>query len=119
MKKAVAVFLVLLFVLAVTGPGYCQDAGRKLGRGIANVVTCPFEIPVTMINTYCKDKGYVESLFFGLPNGIFNMVVRCAVGAYELVTFPLPFPENYRPMVEPEFLWSEGREENASNEHLF
>lgn len=119
MKRSVAVILVLFFVLAVPGSGYCQDAGRKLGRGIANIVTCPFEIPVTMINTYCKDQGYCESLFLGLPIGIMNMVVRCAVGAYELVTFPLPFPENYRPMVEPEFLWSEGRDQEGSTEHLF
>jgi hypothetical protein len=40
------------------------------------------------------------------------IVVRELAGVYEFVTSPLPFPEGYRPLIEPGYPWGyfqEGR----------
>lgn len=33
--------------------------------------------------------------------GAGNMVKRILVGAYEIVTFPIPLPKEYKPVLEP------------------
>ncbi len=105
MKKVIAVVIVALAVVNLAACGYCQDAARKLGRGVANVITSPFEIPKTVTDTYYKELGVAESIFLGIPKGIATMIKRLAVGAFEIVTFPFPVPEGYQPVMEPEFMW--------------
>ncbi len=104
MKRVMAVVVVLVLCLNFVACGNCQDAMRKLGRGAVNIVSSPLEIPKTMIDTFNKDKGLPESFFFGLPVGIVKMVARLGAGVYETVTFPVPLPGDYEPLVQPEFV---------------
>ena len=105
MKKILVAVVIALAVVNLAACGYCQDAARKLSRGVANIVMSPFEIPKTMTNTYYKELQIFESLLVGTPKGIAIMIQRIAVGAYEIVTFPFPVPEGYQPIMEPEFMW--------------
>lgn len=119
MKKIFSLIIVTILTLGLAADGYCQSPLRKLGRGLANVVTCPFEVPKNMIDSYNKNLGFVESIFLGLPKGIGMTVVRCASGLYETVTFPLPAPAGYEPVLQPEFTWGPERDEGANNSHIF
>ena len=105
MKKVLAAIIIAMAVVNMAACGYCQDAARKLSRGVANIVTSPFEIPKNVTETYYKELAIHDSIFLGIPKGIAMMVQRLAVGAFETVTFPFPVPEGYRPVVEPEFMW--------------
>lgn len=105
MKIVSCIAVAALIIAAVAADGYCQNMGRKAFRGIANVALSPFEIPKTVVNTFYKELGACDSIFLGIPNGIANMVKRCAIGVYETATFPFPFPEGYMPIMEPEFMW--------------
>lgn len=115
MKKVLCVCVILALISGAAAPGYCQDAFRKLGRGIANIVTCPVEIPNNIVNRWSCDKAIFESIVVGIPMGIIKTVIRCAVGAYETVTFPIPLPAGYCPVMQPEFVWEGTGDENASN----
>jgi putative exosortase-associated protein (TIGR04073 family) len=77
-----------------------EDAFTKLGRGLSNIVTGPGELyiqPVLMATQYEP----AQALFGGIGKGLAMLLVREAVGAYELVTFPIPFPKKYKAVLEP------------------
>jgi putative exosortase-associated protein (TIGR04073 family) len=118
-KIAICACIILAFVLSAVTAGHCQDPARKLGRGIANIITCPVEIPNNIVNRWSCDKAVFESICVGVPMGIIRMAIRCAVGAYETVTFPFPLPCGYCPVMQPEFVWDGTGDETASNFHFF
>lgn len=94
-----ALFMVLVFSAAA----FADNALDKLGRGTANVVTSPFELPQSM-GEATDEKGPFAGFTTGTFKGTFNFVKRAVVGVYEMATFPLPIPKNYEPVLkEPEF----------------
>ena len=76
-----------------------------MGRGAANVVTGVLEIPKSIQEKF-YDDGPIAAGTYGLLDGIYKLFVRTVVGAYEIVTFPIPLPDGYKVIVEPEFLLS-------------
>jgi len=104
MKRFLSVGLIVLFLLSmVVSSAYCDDALKKLGRGLANCVTFPFEIVEQIKNTNNSD-GPVAGWTWGLLKGIGMTGVRAVVGVYEVVTFPIPLPKHYAPILkDPEF----------------
>lgn len=73
-------------------------AFEKLGRGVANVLGGWLEIPLNIQSRYSpSDTG--SSLVTGVVHGVFRGLVRTGVGAYEVVTFFLPYPENFAPIL--------------------
>ena len=75
-----------------------HPAIEKLGRGLANALLGFAEIPLGVHQRYSKeDTG--TSFFSGLAIGLFKGVVRTGVGVYETVTFLLPYPEDFRPIL--------------------
>lgn len=87
--------------------GYWDGAGRKLGRGAANVVTAPLEL---IRNPYVvsEQDGALAGLTIGLVQGVKDLVVRAVAGVYEVATFMLPIPKGFRPLVSPEFVYAHG-----------
>ena len=73
-------------------------AAAKLGRGLANTVAGWMEIPATMERKYREDDTGT-SLFVGAATGTVRAVIRTGVGVYEAVTFWLPYPENFKPIL--------------------
>jgi putative exosortase-associated protein (TIGR04073 family) len=84
--------------------GLCSDdAWKKLGRGLANMLTFPLEIPNQISKTNNSD-GPVAAFTWGLLKGVGMTGFRALVGVYETLTFPMPCPEGYKPILtEPEF----------------
>jgi len=78
----------------------------KLFRGIINAATGWMEIPKQMI-LVGQDSGAGPAFTWGLVKGVGMAVARSAVGAYEIVTFPMPIPEGYRPILHPEYVISD------------
>ena len=70
----------------------------KAGRGASNFLGGWLEIPYNIQMRFNKsDTG--GSLFTGIAHGLLRACVRTGVGAYELVTFFLPYPENFAPIL--------------------
>ena len=70
----------------------------KLGRGLANFFLGWTEIPLNIQKWYTpSDTG--GSFFTGTAHGVFRGVVRTGVGLYETVTFFLPYPEEFAPIL--------------------
>ena len=77
-----------------------QPAFEKLGRGIGNLFLGALEIPVTIDKRY-QESNTIDSFLSGLAIGAFKGLVRTGVGLYETVTFLLPYPESYAPILHP------------------
>lgn len=88
--------------------GYCNsDAWRKLGRGLANIVTFPLEIPYQISKANISD-GPVAAMTWGVVKGVGMTGFRALVGVYETISFPFPYPEGYKPILtDPEFFLEE------------
>lgn len=105
MKRVLGLFAILIIVSVFwMDTAYAQGPLRKLGRGLANIVTGWTELPITISQNYKKRGHNIAGAFYGLPVGIVRGVSRTAIGVYEIVTFPLPIPEHYKPIMEPEFV---------------
>lgn len=75
---------------------------RKLQRGLLNTFFAPVELSQALEPEKTKDT-WVPSWFQGLFVGSVNMVGRAVTGIYEIVTFPIPSPPDYKPVYHPEF----------------
>ena len=80
---------------------------RKLGRGLANIVTCPAELIRTPDRVGRKD-GYVAALSVGVIEAAWRTVQRAVVGLFEVATFYAEIPPGYGPLMKPEFVWAHG-----------
>ncbi|MFQ5899167.1 MAG: exosortase system-associated protein, TIGR04073 family [Candidatus Methylomirabilia bacterium] len=98
--------LALLFGAANPAPAADSIAGRmalKVLRGLENI-TLGFVTEWTKAIYYDSvDHGLPYGLTVGTLKGIGWGALRTGVGAYELATFAVPVPKNYRPMLYPEF----------------
>jgi len=102
-KKICCIIVLFIFGALITINSYADSPLKKLGRGAANIVTSPFEIPCR-IGEANNEDGPFAAFTYGILNGIFRMGLRIVVGAYEIVTFPIPFPKDYGPVItDPEF----------------
>ena len=110
MKKVICISVVAILVFSSLSYAQVDVDGpmRKLGRGLANIATCPMEIAKQVGDANYED-GPVAALTYGFIKGLFMTGVRAVVGGYEVVTFPIPFPKNYDPILrDPEFFLSDG-----------
>ena len=83
---------------------HAASSGRKLGRGISNLLLGWVEVPRGM-ETVGRESGFTAGATWGVIQGAGSALVRTAAGALEIATFPLPFPsKGDEPPVEPEFI---------------
>ena len=80
-----------------------QSRTRKFKRGTINLLTGWVEIPKNIYDV-TVESSLARGLTMGLSGGIGKSIVRTGSGVYEIVTFPFPCPENYRVILEPEFV---------------
>ena len=104
-------FLILLsvfaLIIALASPAYCGDPVKKLGRGLCNIGTFIFELPL-QISRVNQSDGPMAGCTWGVLKGIGMSGVRLMAGAYETVTFPFPVPKDYEPILkDPEFMFEE------------
>ncbi|MDD4202654.1 MAG: exosortase system-associated protein, TIGR04073 family [Candidatus Omnitrophica bacterium] len=105
MKKGIIVIVALMVVFCLASTCYAQDPGKKLLRGLANVVTGWVELPKNIYDQ-SVEENVLSGLTVGLAKGVGMTIVRTGAGVYETVTFPFPIPEDYAPVLEPEYVFS-------------
>ncbi|MBI3252199.1 MAG: exosortase system-associated protein, TIGR04073 family [Candidatus Omnitrophica bacterium] len=93
-----------LFLMSFCATAFAQDPFRKLGRGVANALTGWVELPKNIYST-SKESNAFAGMTLGLAKGAGMSIVRTGAGIYEIVTFPFPLPENYKPVLEPEYVF--------------
>ncbi|MBI2923045.1 MAG: exosortase system-associated protein, TIGR04073 family [Planctomycetes bacterium] len=76
----------------------------KLGRGIVNIITFIGELPKQMVLTG-RDKGFTAAITLGFLKGLGMSVVRFGAGIWEVALFLSPWPDDYKPVLEPEYVW--------------
>lgn len=97
------VFAAVLF-LGFAESAFAQDPFTKLGRGVANALTGWVEIPKN-IYAVSHEHNPFAGITLGLAKGVGMTIVRTGAGFYEIATFPFPLPENYKPVLEPEYVF--------------
>ncbi len=103
-KNALVLFLGIALVAGFTANGFAnetkEDAFTKFGRGFSNILTSPFELYIQPM-LMSKNHEPAQSIGGGLAKGFAMMLVRIAGGIYEIVTFPVPIPKDYAPILNP------------------
>ena len=106
MKKIIA--LIAIASLLFVSSAHADTMLKKLGRGLANIITCPLELPYR-IGRANEENGPFAAFTWGVLDGLCRIGARLIVGGYEVISFPIPFPADYRPVIDdPEFFLEEG-----------
>lgn len=87
-------------------PPKTYQPADKFMRGLVNIITSPLEIP-RRIRRRTEGDNTLRGWTLGTTQGLGYTVVRLAAGAYEVLTFPAPAPKDYKPVLEPEYVWEE------------
>ena len=85
-------------------PSVPQRIATKLTRGAANFTTGWMELPKQMY-LVGQREGWVTGALRGPIDGLGMFIARTIAGAYEVLTFPVPLPANYQPMLHPDYVW--------------
>ena len=99
MSRMVLFLFVLMAVLGGTARAG-DDPAAKLGRGAENILTSPLEFLI-QYKMAAEENGGITTFVKGTLYGLGMTAVRILGGAYEIVTFPIPVPENYAPLMDP------------------
>ena len=86
---------------------YWHGTTRKLGRGAANVLSAPFEL-IRKPFLVGQSDGGMAGMTVGVVQGLLAAVTREGAGLIEVVTFWTPFPNDFQPLVKPEFIYANG-----------
>ena len=88
-------------------------AAEKAVRGMANAgLGVVVEFPKTVYYDTLED-GPLYGLTVGVLEGLSWGIARTLVGIYEVVTFPFPAPEEYRPILTPAYPYQPGKTDVA------
>jgi putative exosortase-associated protein (TIGR04073 family) len=90
-------------------PRFAQKAVRGLTNAGFGVLV---EVPKTVYLDTLED-GPLYGLTVGLLEGLSWGIARTLVGVYEVVTFPFPVPEGYRPIYQPHYPFEAGKTDLA------
>ena len=103
---SVIVFLILwsASLALAEEPSAPQRIATKFIRGAANFTTGWMELP-KQVYLVGQREGWVTGALRGPIDGLGMFVARTVAGAYEVLTFPIPLPPRYQPMLFPEYIW--------------
>ncbi|MDX2175334.1 MAG: exosortase system-associated protein, TIGR04073 family [Candidatus Sumerlaeia bacterium] len=76
---------------------------HKLGRGVSNVLFGWIEVPRNIAKEWRKTDPFTGTIL-GTVQGVVWTVGRTLGGVYDVVSFPFPIPNDYQPLMEPEFV---------------
>lgn len=83
-----------------------QKIATKLTRGIANFTTGWVELP-KQIYLVGRQEGWATGALRGPIDGLGMFIARTVAGAYEVLTFAVPIPSEYQPMLRPDYVWQQ------------
>lgn len=101
--SSLVILFVFIFIFTLATQANAQDPIRKLGRGLANTLTGMVELPYK-VQEVNEESGPAAAATYGIIKGVADGIYRTLVGVYETATFFIPFPKNYAPIIEPEFV---------------
>ena len=115
--RKLGLFITLILILGATGTAQAQEnhwdkspAMNKLKRGFVNILTFPLEIPKQTKLQYeegsKKTKHTAVHVASGFIKGLAYGVGRAGSGVWDVVTFINPVPENYEPLMKPEYVYN-------------
>ena len=86
---------------------YINGMLTKFGRGVSNIVTSPLELlrTPTLVG---RRQGNLAGITVGLAQGAWRTLERAAIGVFEVVTFFAEVPDNFQPIMKPEFVYADG-----------
>ena len=115
MRRYAAMLLVLVIIMLNASIGYCETpAFKKFRRGFCNILTFHLEF-IHQMEKEGAVGGTGRAMTVGLIKGVGMTAARIATGVYEVVTFPLPVPAEYKPILtDPEFYWTEPFSESTT-----
>jgi putative exosortase-associated protein (TIGR04073 family) len=112
MKLPKSLKVVLLWILisglmlpSVKAESLLEQSGKKLLRGVVNVITGWVELPKNIYDTSIETNNPIKGITYGSLKGLGMTIVRTGVGAYDVVTFMIPVPKET--LLEPEFVFYE------------
>lgn len=85
-------------------PFNTREALAKLVRGLVNVLTGWVEIPKRVHET-SEESGPGTGFTLGMIRGLGYGLTRTLGGLYEMVTFPVPAPPGYQPVMRPAYIF--------------
>ncbi len=106
-KNTLSLVLAGAFVvglLAMSPSVQAGDPGRKLGRGLANTLLGITELPRTIAEVN-REQGPGTAATWGPIKGIVRVIERELAGVVEIILFPVPWPKEYAPIIQPEWPW--------------
>jgi putative exosortase-associated protein (TIGR04073 family) len=120
MSRVAKCLTVLAFIAAllatpsvsVAGHLYNKDDSNgmkiwnKFARGFINDTTFWLELPLAWYH-YADQRDPFTMFFYGTADGIVKSGDRLGGGAYETVTFFIPSPRCYKPVLVPETLFED------------
>jgi len=95
---------ILIISLFFSGVPDAQAGTRteKFSRGLTNMITAPFELfrqPGVLQEEH--DYNVPMSLVGGLFTSVYAIIARELAGIYEVLSFPIEAPENFRSVIDP------------------
>ena len=76
----------------------------KLGRGLAGMTTGFLELPGNIVAEN-RERGAAAAATIGFAKGLGMIPVRELVGVFDFVTAPFEVPDDYHPILHPEYPW--------------
>lgn len=105
--KRLRLGLILFLLLRQVPPAFAggersgDNRWTKFGRGCSNIALCWTEIIYQPYFMFHKER-FPVALFGGIAQGAAYTIGRAVAGVYEVMTFPVPWPAGYRPIIEPD-----------------
>ena len=101
MKRLISVAVAAAIVCSFSLAAFAEGRGPfdKLGTGLSNFITSPGEI----LDSVMEDRtgeGMAAGKSHGLLEGMSRFVMKMTTGIVEVATFPLPWPNDYEPILE-------------------
>ena len=113
-----AVFMAGVLVSGLVAAAAAEEmvspaAAQKAVRGLANTgLGVVVELPKTVYYD-TLENGPLYGLTVGVLEGLSWGIARTLVGIYEVLTFPFPIPEGYRPIYTPAYPHQPGKTDVA------
>jgi putative exosortase-associated protein (TIGR04073 family) len=105
MRKVVILVIAGIMLFSFIAPIYAQNPIIKLGRGVVNTLSGWLEIAKQPYET-TKQENLLAGCTVGIVKGLGMGLLRTGVGLWDLLTFPIPAPAKFEPILKPEFVFS-------------
>lgn len=83
-----------------------DKAATKFSRGLTNIVTSPGEYIYQIPASQKQSPDYLTAFFVDMVRGTGYMVARLGTGLLDVVTAPFPGKTHYKPVMEPETIFT-------------